>query len=58
MPPPPRIRIIRHKAVKDTGSFEVRFAISPGIEVLLLRQRHGAALKAGDPLQRTGIGAG
>ena len=26
MPPPPRIRIIRYEAVKDTGSFEVRFA--------------------------------
>ena len=26
MPRPPRIRIIRHGAVPDTGSFEVRFA--------------------------------
>ena len=26
MPRPPRIRIIRHAAVPDTGSFEVRFA--------------------------------
>ena len=24
--PPPRIRIIRHEAVPQTGSFEVRFA--------------------------------
>lgn len=26
MPRPPRIRIIRHGAVPDTGSYEVRFA--------------------------------
>ena len=33
----PRIRIIRHEAVPQTGSFEVRFADGRAFAVLLLR---------------------
>ena len=32
-----QIRIIRHEAVPQTGSFEVRFADGRPVEVLLLR---------------------
>ena len=53
-----RIRIIRHEGVKDSGSFEVRFADDRPPRYFYWDDVREAAAAVGDADQRTGAGAG
>ena len=50
----PRIRIIRHEAVPQTGSFEIRFADGRTSRFFYYDDVLGCSPAAGHPHQRTG----